>query len=69
MFNGEPDIEPDGTIVRPALLTGGNLRRYQVEGLNWLKVNINNNVISIRYFSIVLERFWYELNWVKACFV
>ena len=34
----EPLIEEDGTLVRPALLTGGELRQYQIEGLNWLKV-------------------------------
>lgn len=38
LYTGEADIEPDGTVVRPALLTGGVLRRYQIDGLNWLKV-------------------------------
>lgn len=38
LFKGVPIIEADGTIVKPALFTGGELRRYQVDGLNWLKV-------------------------------
>lgn len=47
LFKDEPDIEGDGTIVRPALFTGGELRRYQVEGLNWLKVLFENGVNGI----------------------
>ncbi|WAR17517.1 DDM1-like protein [Mya arenaria] len=47
LFTGFPDIEPDGTITRPALLTGGKLRNYQVEGLNWLKVLFENGVNGI----------------------
>ncbi|KAL4220426.1 hypothetical protein ACF0H5_020829 [Mactra antiquata] len=44
LFTGDPDIDTDGTIIRPALLTGGVLRKYQVEGLNWLKVLYENGV-------------------------
>ncbi|XP_052214522.1 lymphocyte-specific helicase-like isoform X2 [Dreissena polymorpha] len=47
LFSGEADIELDGTITRPALLTGGSLRRYQVEGLNWLKILFENGVNGI----------------------
>lgn len=39
LFTGEADIDSDGNILRPALLTGGILRKYQVDGLNWLKVS------------------------------
>ena len=31
-------IDEDGSLIRPALMTGGDLRKYQIEGLNWLKV-------------------------------
>ncbi|XP_045205485.2 lymphoid-specific helicase-like isoform X2 [Mercenaria mercenaria] len=44
LFKGHPDIDTDGKILRPALLTGGELRNYQVEGLNWLKVLFENGV-------------------------
>ena len=42
MINADPEpvVDDDGTVLRPALMTGGDLRKYQIEGLNWLKVKI-----------------------------
>jgi len=45
LYTGEADIDADGMVTRPALLTGGKLRRYQVEGLNWLKVNNGSSLL------------------------
>ena len=39
-------IDEDGSLIRPALMTGGDLRKYQIEGLNWLKVYTNFDTIS-----------------------
>lgn len=44
VFDGMPEIGEDGLIIRPALFTGGVLRQYQVEGLNWLKMLFENGV-------------------------
>ena len=46
---GGAEIEEDGTITKPLLLTGGELRRYQIEGFNWLKVINNIYFIFILY--------------------
>ncbi|XP_060582151.1 lymphocyte-specific helicase-like isoform X2 [Ruditapes philippinarum] len=44
LFQGKADVADDGTILRPALFSGGSLRKYQIEGLNWLKVLYENGI-------------------------
>jgi len=46
--------EPPRETAQPLLLTGGVLRRYQLDGLHWLKVCSLSVVFSFIYCHFTL---------------